>query len=116
MLAGNASANVFVGGGGTDLVDFTNATGGVTANLTTGTVKGAGSDTLAGVEQLRGSARGDTFVGDAGGNRLDGRGGNDELRGGDGNDDLIGGRKSDFCGGGPGTDTAASCETVQGVP
>ena len=54
------------------------------------------SDTLAGFENVRGSNRAETIIGNAGTNVLQGRGGNDVLQGGAGSDTLDGGAGSDF--------------------
>src|SRR5499427_5679899 len=60
-LGGNDTLN---GGLGIDLARYTNATGGITANLTAGTVTGAGvgTDTLTGIEQIRGSSFADIYI------------------------------------------------------
>jgi serralysin len=69
---------------------------------------GAGSDTLIGIEGLRGSSFDDVLVGDGGKNVLLGRGGDDLLNGGAGNDTLDGG-------GGSGSDTASYANASSGV-
>ncbi len=67
---------------------------------------GAGSDTLAGVENLAGSTFNDSLTGNADNNVLRGEGGNDTLVGNDGNDYLTGGAFNDSLIGGNGIDTA----------
>ncbi|MES3024700.1 MAG: M10 family metallopeptidase C-terminal domain-containing protein, partial [Pseudomonadota bacterium] len=57
---------------------------------------GSGSDTLAGIENLSGTAFDDSLTGDAGGNVLMGSGGNDVLTGGLGADFLSGGAGADI--------------------
>src|SRR4051812_16232072 len=51
VLDGGAGNDTLIGGQGVDLARYTNATGGITANLTAGTVSGAGvgTDTLSGI-------------------------------------------------------------------
>jgi Ca2+-binding RTX toxin-like protein len=106
----------------------------VRVNLTTGTaIGGGGSDTLTGIENIRGTASTDTLTGDAGANRLDGGdsadslfgeggndillagSGNDTLAGGDGDDVIFGGAGSDSIVGGAGSDTAQYQDALAGV-
>jgi Ca2+-binding RTX toxin-like protein len=61
-------------------------------------------DTLLNIENVSGSALGDTITGDAGANGLNGNGGDDSLVGGDGNDFLSGGQGNDTLDGGNGND------------
>ena len=104
VLAGRAMANAFVGGDGIDLVDFYGYAAGAIASLTTGIATGAGSDTLAGIERLSGSAHNDVLVGDGGPNQIDGTAGNDSLDGVAGNDVLVGGVGNDTLRGRTGND------------
>jgi Ca2+-binding RTX toxin-like protein len=130
-LTGNAGANVLTGGGGDDLlvggaggdtlnggagvdtVDYSASPPfgefgvGVLVNLTTGSgFNGhAEGDTFAGVENVVGSAQGDTIFGQGAANRLSGGGGDDDLFGMDGDDTLDGGAGADELTGGAGADT-----------
>src|SRR5215813_3269654 len=63
-LDGGAGNDILNGGQGIDLARYTDAKGGITANLTAGTVSGAGvgTDTLIGIEQIRGSNFADTYI------------------------------------------------------
>jgi Ca2+-binding RTX toxin-like protein len=94
-FVGDTGANAIDGGDGQDTISYTETarTAGVSASLATGT--GPEGDAIAGVENLVGSAFGDSLTGDANANRLDGAGGGDMLRGGLGGDALIGGGGSD---------------------
>ncbi|MEF8756335.1 MAG: DUF4347 domain-containing protein [Accumulibacter sp.] len=97
-LSGNALANLLYAGVGNNLLDGAGGNdtasylygvsgSGVTASLASGTATGgSGSDTLAGIENLVGSAYADTLSGDGGGNVLSGGNGNDTLSGGLGAD------------------------------
>ena len=64
VLDGGAGNDTLNGGLGIDLARYTSATGGITANLTAGTVTGAGvgTDTLTGIEQIRGSSFADIYI------------------------------------------------------
>lgn len=86
---GNDSLN---GGNGWDIADYTGAGAAVTVNLAAGTASGgAGTDTLAGVEEVLGSTYNDILTGDGNANTLRGGGGIDVLNGGAGNDSLYAG-------------------------
>jgi Ca2+-binding RTX toxin-like protein len=84
-----------VGGNGIDTADFSQATKGISLNLTRGTAQGEGSDVLVGMENGIGGRGNDTLTGDAQANRLDGGVGNDSVNGGLGSDSLVGGAGSD---------------------
>ena len=106
-LTGNASANVLnggagndklTGGAGIDTASYASAASAVTVNLATLTAQatgGAGSDTLATIENLTGSAFNDTLTGDTSANVLDGGLGNDTLTGGAGIDTFTVGSGTD---------------------
>ncbi|MFN7307847.1 MAG: hypothetical protein ACK5TQ_14895, partial [Acetobacteraceae bacterium] len=142
-LIGSGSANVLAGGGGDDYLQGgagnDSISGGagldsviyfelgagqsVTVNLSTGRATGAaGSDTLAGIENIRAGAGDDSLLGDGLANMLDGFDGNDSLSGGGGNDMLSGGHSNDLLIGGAGGDQfifdaelgATNVDTIQG--
>ena len=96
-LAGGAGSDSLIGGTGTDTADYSASGSGVTVNLGTGVGLGgdAAGDTLSGIENVTGSAYGDSLTGDGGANTLDGGAGNDTLAGGAGSDSLIGGAGAD---------------------
>jgi Ca2+-binding RTX toxin-like protein len=91
-LAGGEGDDTLAGNGGIDRVSYADATAAVTVNLAAGSATGgAGSDTLATIEQVLGSAFADTLIGNNAANHLEGGDGNDTMTGGAGNDSLIGG-------------------------
>ncbi|PSO16455.1 hypothetical protein C7G42_23290 [Bradyrhizobium sp. MOS003] len=103
----NANFNSFQGNAGNDIISgnentqiqYGNATGGVSVNLTAGTADGDGSvghDTITGgVFNVLGSNFNDTIVGSASNDGLSGSNGNDILDGLAGNDFLNGGVGAD---------------------
>jgi Ca2+-binding RTX toxin-like protein len=115
-LTGDAADNYLYGRGGNDIIDggagmdsaqYDEAPSAVAVNLSiiapqnTG---GAGVDQLIRIENLIGSAFGDTLIGDSGSNVLEGRDGSDSLSGGDGGDTLSGSTGNDTNDGGAGND------------
>ena len=123
LIHGFAGDDFLDGGEGTDTALFSAAPQGVTVNLadqvsaeefaaiaagdspaTFAATGGAGSNVLAGFENVVGSQNDDTITGDASANTLSGNAGNDELSGGAGNDTLNGGDGDDTILGGGGTD------------
>jgi Tol biopolymer transport system component len=120
--------DLVVGDAGIDTVSFSKASVGIVASLATGVAKGEGTDWIFSVENLIGSANGDSLSGTRKGNVLVGGAGSDHLYGGDGadhlnggdgrdtlkgqagNDDLNGGPKRDMCVQGPGTGARIACE------
>jgi Ca2+-binding RTX toxin-like protein len=113
-LQGNPGNDSLDGGPGTDWITFGAAPASVTANLSSGTATGDGTDTILSVENLIGSRFGDGLTGNGLGNVLEGRAGNDALSGLAGNDRLDGGIGTDSLDGGSGTDICLAGETVTG--
>jgi Ca2+-binding RTX toxin-like protein len=125
-LVGGLGADYVSGGTGNDRASYAGAPAGVTASLTnpslnTGEAKG---DTYNSIENLTGSALGDTLEGNASRNHVDGGAGNDTLSGlagddtlfgGEGNDTLRGGLGADYLSGGIGTDTVSYKFATAGV-
>lgn len=106
------------GGTGNDTVSYERFTAGVTINMTSGASGEfwqALGDTIGSVENVTGSAFGDTLTGNAGANLLRGLAGNDVLNGGDGNDTLEGGAGADTLNGGNGADTLSYAKSGAGV-
>ncbi|HET8726915.1 MAG TPA: cadherin-like domain-containing protein, partial [Alphaproteobacteria bacterium] len=97
VLDGGLGADTLAGGDGVDLAAYAGSAAGVTVDLAAGTGTGgtAEGDTLAGIEDVAGSAHDDILAGDAESNRLDGGAGDDGLDGRDGDDVLVGGLGDD---------------------
>lgn len=91
------------GGNGVDLLSYWRLLA-VVVDLGAGTATGNGSDTMAGVENVRGSRGDDVLVGDDGDNLLTGAYGDDHVSGGPGADLVRGGPDRDLLFGGPGSD------------
>jgi Ca2+-binding RTX toxin-like protein len=107
LLTGGTGADRLQGDGGTDTANYATSAAGVTVRLWNGTGAGgdAAGDTLAGIENVIGSALTDALIGaDAVDNRLTGGAGNDYLDGLSGNDTLDGGTGNDQLVGGAGAD------------
>lgn len=83
--------DIMLGGAGTDTVRYTDFGVEETTYVNLATGDGREGDTLHGIENVEGSARDDTIIGDDADNVLDGRSGADVLDGGGGRDRLIGG-------------------------
>ena len=125
LLQGGDAYDTFEGGPGDDRIDgkggrnslsYSGAQAGIEADLAAGAARGEGSDTIAGIAHLDGSAFNDILLGnddanilygDDGDDRLEGRGGNDSLEGGAGKNTVDGGPGEDYCGFG-----APNCEQV----
>jgi Ca2+-binding RTX toxin-like protein len=92
----NGRGTLAVGKGGGDRAIYNDATGGITVNLSAGTVSGAGigKDTLIGVEEVYGSSFNDVFdatgFGSSTGANKGDRGTFNVFRGGDGDDKITG--------------------------
>jgi len=118
-LVGGAGADLLDGGTGVDTADYSASSAAVQVNLDLATAQAGGDaegDVLIGIENVAGSALGDSLVGNGAGNvllgldgadTLDGGGGHDTLYGGDGDDSLYGGWRAmyDSLVGGSGDDT-----------
>lgn len=99
--------DTFVGGGGIDAANFSLLSLAAQVNLQTGiatTVLGE-QTMLSGVEDLVGSFRDDSMIGNGVANNVQGLPGNDTIAGGNGNDSLDGGDGDDVLVGGGGDDT-----------
>jgi Ca2+-binding RTX toxin-like protein len=98
ILAGGAGSDTIDGGEGGDTSDYSASSAPISVNLLDGAATGghALGDTLVSIENVTGSAFGDTLTGDAGNNVLVGGAGVDTLVGGLGDDTLVGGDNTDF--------------------
>lgn len=96
-LDGGAGNDTLSGGAGNDTATWESSGSAVNANLLTGTATGtaSGTDALSGIENLTGSAYGDTLTGDGQANVIDGGGGSDNINAGSGNDTIYGGDGND---------------------
>ncbi len=102
-LVGDFGADLLDGGDGFDTVSYGDrgvaAASGVSVTLSGGGATGAGApgenDTLSNVEDLAGTAKNDTLVGDAGANVIQGLDGDDAITGAAGSDILYGGAGND---------------------
>jgi Ca2+-binding RTX toxin-like protein len=105
-LKGLGGADRIDGGAGVDTAFYTDSAVGVAVNLETG--RGAGGtaegDRLFNIENLYGSAFGDSLIGNDASNELYGLNGSDVLKGGGGADRLDGGSGDDILKGGGGND------------
>jgi Ca2+-binding RTX toxin-like protein len=127
-FSGGDGNDYISGGDGNDTADYSEATSGMSIDLTRITSAafggGQGSDTLIDIENITGGAHNDTIVGSTSNNTLRGGEGDDTLEGGSGadtftgndasnrlvgnggNDTLRGGKGNDTLDGGSGQDTA----------
>ncbi|WP_305883679.1 Ig-like domain-containing protein [Alsobacter ponti] len=116
MSAGGDSVDAT--SGANDTADYSASATGVSVALALAAAAtvggGATGDTLKGIENLYGSAQGDTLTGDSNSNLLYGASGNDILTGNGGDDILIGGLGADTMTGGLGNDLFVL--TPNGVP
>jgi Ca2+-binding RTX toxin-like protein len=97
LFVGGVGDDVLDGGDDIDAVDYSAETAGVTVDLQNGTAidSNGNTDTLTSIENIIGSAYGDSITGDANANILTGGMGDDTLNGGDGDDILDGGEGID---------------------
>jgi serralysin len=91
FVLGGAGADRLSGGGGADTADYSASSSGVIVNLQSGATSGgdAQGDMLTSIENLAGSAFGDTLYGNGSANTLNGGGGADILSGGAANDRFV---------------------------
>jgi Ca2+-binding RTX toxin-like protein len=116
FLDGGDGNDTIIGGLGTDWVSFASGAA-VSVNLSTGTATGQGTDTLSGIENVIGSANGDTIIGSTSGSVLNGGEGADSLSGSSGSDSINGGLGNDTLAGSSGTDSllgGADADSVDG--
>jgi serralysin len=97
VLDGGEGGDVLLGGAGTDIAYYSSGSGAISINMVSNVNTGgeAQGDLFSGVEQISGTASGDTILGNSLANLFYGNGGNDRLGGGTGADTLLGGLGSD---------------------
>jgi Ca2+-binding RTX toxin-like protein len=103
----SSGAEIIDGAGGSDTVNYSRSTAGVSVNLNVVIQAGgfAQGDRLTNIENVTGSEHKDTLIGNAAANVLVGLDGNDTLAGNGGHDRLDGGLGDDILDGGDGNDT-----------
>ncbi len=113
----HSGADVLDGGIGNDTLNYSASLVGVIVDLDAGTASGgdADGDTIAGFENVIGSAHDDTITGDELANNLSGGAGNDTIDGGLGNDVINGGAGADDLDGGGDIDTLSYAGSSAGV-
>ncbi|ETX26582.1 M10 family metallopeptidase [Roseivivax isoporae] len=105
QFRGGGGQDHFDGGAGRDQIDLTIEAAAYSVDLAAGTAVTAGAiETLASIENVLGTAQGDSLFGDDGANNLQGRGGADRIGGRDGSDVILGGNGDDTLSGGRGDD------------
>ena len=97
FIGSDGGRDIYLGGGGRDLLSYAFSSEGVSVSL----LRGAGfsgdarRDVIRDIENLAGSAHDDLIWGDHGANRLQGRAGDDTLMGNGGDDYILGGFGTD---------------------
>ena len=105
------------GGEGSDTVDYSDVSAGVTINLTQSVnpTGGAGTDTYDLIENAKGTAKNDSLTGTSAPNTLRGLAGADTLIGAEGSDVLMPGAGDDQVNGGSGGDRVDYSDVKTGV-
>ena len=90
ILIGGAGADTLSGGSGNDTVSYVNAGSAISVSLASGTgsLGDANGDTLSSIENIIGSAYGDTLTGDTNNNIIEGGAGGDLISAGTGTDTV----------------------------
>jgi Ca2+-binding RTX toxin-like protein len=101
VAAADAADDIYDGGAGRDVLDYTAATRGITADLGAGTAEGSetGHDVIGGFEEI---------IGGSGDDRISAGSTSVAMSGGAGNDALEGGAGSDIISDGAGHDTVSA--------
>lgn len=110
IAASDWESDRFDGGEGSDTLDLSATTSGVTIDLAAGTSIGAetGSDSVISIETVLGGSGGDTLTGSSASETLLGGAGRDLLSGGAGADRLDGGTGDDMLSDGTGSDAVTA--------
>ncbi|KQP15411.1 calcium-binding protein [Methylobacterium sp. Leaf93] len=107
VFEGGEGDNVIKGSAGSDTVSYEHARYSIEVYLEdsfAATAPTGDTDTLSGIENVRGTRFGDILTGDGRANRIEGGAGEDGIGGGGGGDTLIGGAGDDGIDGGSGDD------------
>ena len=116
LLIANQVANKLTGNGGSDTVSYQTATSAVQVNLARNTATGgAAGDTFFSIENLTGSAFGDTLSGTSASNTLNGAAGDDRLVSFGGVDILNGGDGIDTADFGDGSPSGVTVNLTKGT-
>ena len=117
IIEGKAGADILDGGGDEDTASYEHSSTGVKVNLALGSGSDgdAAGDKLLNIENLKGSSKNDTLIGDRDRNVIEGGDGTDTVDGGAGDDILKGGDGADYLVGGEGNDTASYEDSSAGV-
>jgi Ca2+-binding RTX toxin-like protein len=114
VTGGPGNDHIDGGPGEHDIASYAGTGGAVTIDLGSGTVSGAESEHLEGIEDAIGGSGNDTLIGSSGSaNRLDGGPGDDRLQAAGSGDEAFGGPGSDECNGGFSAET--SCGKSDGT-
>jgi Ca2+-binding RTX toxin-like protein len=103
IVGGDGNDNI-TGGGGIDTYDLSLTSANATVTTTTASSTQIGTDTLNGIENIKGSQGNDTITLNGNANVIDGQGGNDVIDAGGSNDTVSGGTGNDTITGGTGAD------------
>ncbi len=97
IVAGaDGNVDVYNGGSGFDVVDYSGMSGAISVDFISGGVQGSGArDQLTSIEQVVGTSFNDSFVGGKGDDNFVGGAGNDVFNGGRGYDVMTGGAGAD---------------------
>lgn len=104
FLVGGFGNDTVDGSSGKDTAGFGADLAAVNVDLVTNVATGQGTDVLISIEDIQGSALGDTLRGNSGANDIFGGDGNDLIEGREGNDLLVGETGNDTIDGGTGDD------------
>jgi Ca2+-binding RTX toxin-like protein len=114
LTGGPGNDSIDGGPGAHDIASYAGTGGAAAINLEAGTVTGAESEQLTGIEDAIGGSGDDTLIGSTSSpNRLDGGPGDDHLVAAGPGDEAFGGPGGDTCGGGFATET--SCGPMAGA-
>lgn len=117
-LVGGAGADSIFGGIGSDTADYSASAAAVNVNINDAAVESGGDaagDTLAGIENLIGSAGADTLTGNNAANIIYGGAGVDTITGNSGSDLIYGGDGNDVINAGPDTLAGGAASPVNEV-